>query len=693
MPKEFLYKLTELVEANLANEHFGIEELAREMGMSHSSIHRKLRSASNQNISQFIREIRLKKAKELLLNEDLTAAEIAYRVGFGSPTYFNKCFHATFGVSPGEFRNREPENEPENPAVEAKSLPKKPKRSKIFWILIVCALFLIPLSIFLINRFSGSKAAEAKQKSIALLPFKYLGGEPEKQYLADGMMDAILVHLSKISNLRVISRTSMEQYRKTNKSAKTIGKELGVAYLVEGSFQKEGDHIRLILQLIKTVDDNHAWSNEYDRDWKDIFSVQSEVSETIASELHAVITPQEKQLIRKAPTTNLTAYDFYQRGIAEFDKYGLDNQSDYVPLGKAQKYFKKALELDSTFALAYVQWAGVIYQRNYWKDFLKTDFQDSVFLLANKALSYDNQCGEGYYYRGLTFRESGKSSEALKELDKAILLNPNDWSSYFLRGFIFEDTHNFVGSISNLYEAVQRNRGTRLADILYILGYKLVNYGFEDLGKKYYRQVYELGGDSAKYLSCLSWAEYSKGNLEKAYQLAKSAFKLDSSRVDNLGLYCAMTGRYEEQHIIEQKDLERSKKSGDINLWNSSGFGFYFQQKGRTKEAKFYFDQQIKIDLESIRLGRWNAISRSAHFDLAGVYAFLGEKEKAYEYLDKVNKNHAFPLSWIILFNHNPLFDPIRQEPRFQKILKDVEAKYQAEHERVQKWLEEEGIM
>jgi TolB-like protein/AraC-like DNA-binding protein/tetratricopeptide (TPR) repeat protein len=690
MNKEFIQKLTELVEANLANETFGIEDLAREMGMSHSSLHRKLRSATNQNISQFIREVKLKKACELLLSGDLTVAEVAYQVGFGSPTYFNRCFHQYYGCTPGELRNPKQKTETEKQIV---AISEKRKRPKITIVFILCASILIPLFFFLINRAYVSKAEPVPDKSIAVLPFIYLGDEVDKQYLADGTMDAILLHLSKIKDLRVISRTSVEQYRNTHKTTQTIGHELDVSYVLEGSFQKNNDRIRLILQLIKTSDDGHVWSGAYDREWKDVFSIQSEVSETIASELNILITPEEKQMMSKAPTSDLTAYDFYQRGNAEFDKYGLDNQNDYIPLGKAQKYFRKALELDSTFALAYVQWAGVIYQWNYWKNFLNENFQDSVFFLANKALSFDNQCAEGYYYRGLTFRENGKSSEALNELDKAIQLNPNAWWAYYLRSFIFEEFFDFVGSISNMNEAALRNRGTRLADILYVLGYKLVDYGFSDLGKKYYRQVYELGGDSAKYLSCLSWAEGSKGNFEKAYQMADSAYKMDSSRVDNLSLYCAMTGRFNEQHSLELKKFDRLKKSGEIDLYGSKSIGYYLWQKGRTKEAKYYFDKQIKIDLESIRLGRWNAIQRGAHFDLAGVYAFLGEKEKAYYYLDEVNKNHSFPIWWINLFKHDPLFNPIRQEPRFQKILKDVEAKYQTEHEQLEKWLVQQKML
>ena len=128
MNKEFIKQLKDIVDANMANETFGPDELVRQAGMSHSNLNRKLKSISNQNISQFIREIRLKKAKELLLNEDLTISEISFRVGFGSPTYFNKCFHEYYGVTPGQLRIQEPEKEPVEQADE--NLPIKSNRTR-----------------------------------------------------------------------------------------------------------------------------------------------------------------------------------------------------------------------------------------------------------------------------------------------------------------------------------------------------------------------------------------------------------------------------------------------------------------------------------------------------------------------------------------------------------------------------------
>ena len=196
-----------------------------------------------------------------------------------------------------------------------------------------------------------------------------------------------------------------------------------------------------------------------------------------------------------------------------------------------------------------------------------------------------------------------------------------------------------------------------------------------------------------RYMESLRNLDLWSGNFEKAYQLAECAFKKDSNRVPDLYVYCIMTGRNKESYYHFEKLAKQLKKSGEIHPWASQGIGYTFWLEGRTREAKFYFDQQIKISLESIRFGRMNAIQKQAQWDLAKVYAFTGDKQKAYYYLDEVNKNHAFPLWWVTLFKYDPLLVSIRQQPRFQKILKDVETKYQAEHERVQKWLVEQKML
>ena len=153
------------------------------------------------------------------------------------------------------------------------------------------------------------------------------------------------------------------------------------------------------------------------------------------------------------------------------------------------------------------------------------------------------------------------------------------------------------------------------------------------------------------------------------------------------------TDRYEEVYSLNFKFAEYLNHSGKIDPDVSKRVAYYLWQTGRTKEADFYFDQVIKYDQESIKLGRFGTIEKRTQFDLAEVYALIGNKEKAYYYLDEVNTNQSFPWYWIVQFKHEPFFDPIRQEPRFQKILKDVETKYQAEHDQLGKWLKEQRLL
>ncbi|HAQ18324.1 MAG TPA: hypothetical protein DCR40_03720 [Prolixibacteraceae bacterium] len=688
----FIQKLTEIIQANLSNENFGVNELAQEIDMSHSNLHRKLKSTSNQTISQFIREIRLKKAKELLLNEDLTVSEISYRVGFGSPTYFNNCFHDYFGYAPGESKSHnlisKSIEQPENASL------KKTRHKPILIGLIIGLIIIISLTILLIQKGSFLKAANAKEKSIAILPFKYLSGEQEKQYLADGMMDAILLHLFKIKDLRVISRTSVEQYRKTNKTARIIGQELDVAYLLEGSLLKDGDQVRLIVQLMKTSDESHVWSNEYDRDWKEIFSVQSEVAETIASELHAAITPEEKQLIQKFPTTDLTAYDFYQRGRAEHTNYWIDN-GKRSGLIRAEGLYYKALEYDSLFARAYAGLGRAYMDKHYWESYFSENFLDSALILANIALTYDDQLAEAYTLKGDCYREIGNTEQAMPEYDKAIKLNPNDWMAYWGKG-ILNYNDDLVKVIDNLQNAASLNHGPELPILLRQISNVYRMAGFIEKSNYYSQEALKLDDDSLAYYCVVSRNELQSNNNIKAIEFLIKGYKIDSTNVDilaQLGQGYMYIGQYKESLKYFKKLYEKSETFGKYYLYNTQRLAYLYWKNGYKKEAEFYFDKQIEYCNSLIKSGRPHAHLHYTYYDLAGVYAFRGEKDKAYENLRSFNQRQRIPLWMVNLIKEDPLFDNMRNEPEFQLIVRDMEAKYQAEHERVRKWLEEQKML
>jgi len=214
---DFIHRMTETVDANLHNEHFGPEELAAKMGMSHSALHRKVKNICNKTISRFIRESRLGKAKELLQTENLSVSEIAYKVGFGSATYFNKCFHEYFGIAPGEFKKGEEAKSNETPA-------SNKKFSKVLFLIVGSVLIFVVAYLYLNGTFSTLKNDSPVEKSIGVRPFNYLAGNSEKEYLANAMMLEIVNQLSQIHGLRVMSSTSVLPY--LGQSDKIIGKKI-----------------------------------------------------------------------------------------------------------------------------------------------------------------------------------------------------------------------------------------------------------------------------------------------------------------------------------------------------------------------------------------------------------------------------------------------------------------------------------
>ena len=194
----------------------------------------------------------------------------------------------------------------------------------------------------------------APEKSIAVLPFENRSEDKANAYFADGIQDEILTRLSKIADLKVISRTSTQQYKSAPGNLSEIAKQLGVAHILEGSVQKSGDAVRVNVQLIKAANDSHLWADTFDRKLTDIFSVESEVAKAIAEQLRVKLTGQEEQVIAAKPTDNPEAYDAYLRGLA----YTLKPESPANILG-AQKYLREAVRLDPKFALAWALLSNV----------------------------------------------------------------------------------------------------------------------------------------------------------------------------------------------------------------------------------------------------------------------------------------------------------------------------------------------
>jgi len=582
----------------------------------------------------------------------------------------------------------------------------KPTNSNVWKITTYVSLAII-IGLLVVNIFGSRRQTEVDtvlEKSIAVRPFKSLSDDPEKQYLADGVMDAILLHLSKIKDLRVMSRTSVEQYRETNKTATVIGRELDAMYLLEGSFQKYGEKARLIVQLIKTSDDSHVWSNEYDRDWKDIFSVQSEVAMTIACELKVIITPQEKQIIEKAPTTNLTAYDFYLRALEEHNNYRenwTENQGKANVLDKAILLYQLTLEYDSSYAKAYTGLAMAYRDKHYQETYFEDDFLDSTLILANIALSYDSKLEEAYEIRGDYYLDHGKYEEALQEYDAVIEFNPNYWRAYTSKASLYSWTRDFLKVIENYQKAIKLNRGKELPRLLRTLGSSFVQLKMYNRAEFYLEEALKLDHDSVKHNNELeSWErmhDYERGKIifteviEKAKEMHDTLW---GGMLYQIAYANSVLGHHKEAYRYWSKYAEDIKESEGIGISVSHRIGYAYWQAGYKEEAKKYFDDHLYHCKESIKLNRPYSNRLGAFYDLAGYYAFFGDKEKAYQYLDEfLNNLNFFGPSWFRWIIFDPLFNGIRDEEKFQNIIHEMEIKDQKEIERVRAWLEENELV
>jgi TolB-like protein len=564
-----------------------------------------------------------------------------------------------------------------------------------------CAIIVALVAFNFRNRRNLNADISKLEKSIAVLPFLNESPVDSNKYFINGIMEEVLTNLQKIRDFRVLSRTSTDQYKDQDRpTIPEIAKELGVSYIVEGSGQKYGNNFVLRVQLITGKKERHLWAKSYNREIRqttDIISAQSEIAQLIASELKATITPEEKQLIEKIPTISLTAHDFYQRGKEEERKFSLtnlsafsdfsissDNPSNIQAIERAKKMYNTALKYDSTFALAYVGLASVYWNKYYYKEYFSKNFLDSALYLAEKALSLDNELADAHNIMGRYYIEKGNSSQAEEEFDKAIKLNPNDWMAYFGKG-----------DIKSLQIAASLNHGSELAVIIGSLALTYIDLGFTEKGYNNLEYL-KLIGEPFQYLCFAAYGEAKQGNYEKELEFLKKAYAIDSAKVQTmtgfgLGQCYAFLGQFEESLKYLKKTIERKEALGQFILIESHRIGYAYFKNGYKKEADYYFDKQIDYCDSLIKFNRPWAQVLYTYYDLAGVYAFRGDIDKAYENLRIFNKRESESLWMLSLINNDPLFDNIRNEPEFQQIVRDVEAKFQAEHDRVKKWLEETG--
>jgi len=675
-----LKKVQEAIEKNYSDSSYGVEELALDVGISRAQLYRRLHSLTGKPASQMIKEYRLEKSFELVQRQVATISEIAYQVGFSSPSYFNTCFSEYYGYPPGKVKQ-----------LPSSGIPTKYiSRKSVFAVLAIGIMAALVFILYLMKSEKNSVTNESirTQISIAVLPFTSLSEDPEKQYLADGVMVEILFNLSKIKVLRVIDRISVEQYRGTSKTSALICEELGVSYLLTGSFRKYND-------LIHSGKESHVWTRQYDIECSDIYTVTSEVAQLLAKELQAVITPEEKKLIEKVPTINLTAREFYLRGMEELLKYEI-HRNNREALEIAESFFNQALEYDPTFALAYTGLGHIYYSKHRSDRIYSDNALDSVLILANKALSFDDQLDGAYKLRGLYYQwGKSKYEQAIIEYDKAITFNPNAWTAYLNKGILyFYDDH--VKALANLHKAASLHRGSSLPMLYRRISEAYGTAGFKEQSDYYFDQFFKMVPDSAAYYYHLyNWQHYT-GNYEKAIEFLEKSYAIDSSNFEKayfLGLNHMFFGQFEESLAYMKIYDRRSKARNMRDAHYEYRIGYAYWINGFKEEAAYYFETGLEMLNGMLEEGRHFYHDFLTYYFLASIYAFQGENAKAYENLRLLNQRQRMPQWQVSNIKDDPMFDSLRHEPEFQQIVRDIEAKYQAEHERVRKWLEENDML
>src|SRR6266699_1903647 len=288
-----------------------------------------------------------------------------------------------FELTPGGIKRTE--------IADAEHLPG-PLRKRA-WIYVVIIAGAISIGVFYFGHYRSSKnreGIELPQKSIAVLPFENLSRDPENAYFAEGMQDEILARLSKIADLKVISRTSTQKYKSAPDNLREIAKQLGVANILEGSVQKAVDQVRVNVQLINALNDTHLWGDIYDRKLTDIFAVESDIAKTIADTLQTRLSGAEKQLIAAQPTSDTAAYELYLKGRLLWSKRGGDN------IRQAIAFYEQAIERDPNYALAYAGLAEAYVTLPFYTSTAPREAYQKAKTAALKALQLDDKLAEAH---------------------------------------------------------------------------------------------------------------------------------------------------------------------------------------------------------------------------------------------------------------------------------------------------------
>jgi TolB-like protein/Flp pilus assembly protein TadD len=581
---------------------------------------------------------------------------------------------------------------------------------------LIIAVLLLVIGVLIYQRLHPtvpSITSDVPEKSIAVLPFENRSRDPDNAYFADGIQDEILTRLAKIADLKVISRTSTQHYKSAPENLPEIARQLGVAHILEGSVQKSGDAVRVNVQLIKAANDSHLWADTFDRKLTDIFSVESDVAKAIAEQLRAKLTGQEEQVIAAKPTDNPEAYDAYLRGLAYTLKAGILPPNS---LG-AQKYLREAVQLDPKFALG---WALLSYVEA--RGYLTLTLQPTVALreearqAAETALTLQPSLGEAVLAKGYYHYACLKDYDtAVRYFEQARQLLPNSSKIPESLAYVTRRRGDWDQSESYFNEAERLD--PRNVDVLsqHAVSYQCLRR-FPDALRKL-DQILNITPDDVDILAEKAAIAQAEGDLPRASAiLAPLRPGADLTQALETQVYQAILERRPApivprlKEILAKPDPALGYLNGELRFWlgwaqeiggDHAGAQETWRQ-ARSELEHFLKEQpensQLIGDLALTNMGLGDkatalALSERAMATvpiekdavagtrpievLARVAARMGEPDRAVAALQKLLSIPCYgamaenvPLTPALL-RLDPMFDPLRNDPRFQKLCEE----------------------
>ena len=575
------------------------------------------------------------------------------------------------------------------------------------WIYVVIAGAALSIGLFFVGRYTATatreraderrSSASVSEKSIAVLPFASLSEDKANSYFADGIQDEILTRLSKIAELKVISRTSTQQYQSKPGNLAEIARQLGVAHILEGSVQKSGDSVRVNVQLIKAEGDSHLWAETYDRKLTDIFAVETEVAQRIAKSLEAKLTGHEKEAINYVGTKIPAAYDAYLRGIALRNSQGRQDQERLI------QYCRQAVALDPNYAAAWVDLAfaeGLKYNEG-----SRTETQRLLVKeAAENALRLDPDHGDGHAAMGMYLYYCLRDyDQALVELQKAREQAPNQPLTIQAIGLVKRRQGRLEESIALLLEASRLDPLNQDMWMNLAWSYRGMRL-FADAHAMLDRAQAIAPNDQVivarKVNTCLAEGDLAAASrvlepltlrpIDEAYNdlvtllvfqrkfdeaIAKMTADLAGKEPipelltafihETLGALHVVTGRKDQGEPLLLKaetELLALRQQGNTSAEVSSTLLEIHALLGRRAEV----EREIPEVIAALAKDRWRGPTAEA--DAARAYSILGERDHALAILERLlTQNYADSLTPALL-RLDPVWDPIRDDPRFQKL-------------------------